>query len=174
MIMSAQQVSCTLCSSLKYKSSNNALQAAWYSKIFQVVVLSCVLMIQVINGITSSNVSFNALLQTNEPQEPFQVHSNGFSWIIIFIFYEALSPIPLAIFGFSDKLFCAALLTSLGQNQDPLPLHPPLHRHQHLHHLQQHLIMDSQVVRVLGGLQLRSHISSSEHLLKWSVHWEKV
>ena len=98
-------------------------------------------------------------------------------WIFLnhnIYFYEALSPIPLAIFGFSDKLFCAALLTSLGQNQDPLPLLPPLHRQQHLHHLQQHLLMDSQVVRVLGRLQLRPHISSSKHLLKWSVHREKV
>ena len=101
----------------------------------------------------------------------------AFKWIFLnhnIYFYEALSPIPLAIFGFSDKLFCAALPTSLGQNQDPLLLLPPLHRHQHLHHLQQHLLMDSQVVRVLGGLQLRPHISSSEHLLKWSVHREKV
>ena len=101
----------------------------------------------------------------------------AFKWVFLnhnIFFYEALSPIPLAIFGFPDKLFCAALLTSLGQNQDPRPLLSPLHRHQHLHHLQQHLLMDSQVVRVLGRLQLRPHISSSKHLLKWSVHREKV
>ena len=115
MIMSAQQVSCTLCSSLKYKSSNNALQAAWYSKIFQVVVLSCVLMIQVINGITSSNVSFNALLQTNEPQEPFQVHSNGFSWIIIFIFMKLCLPFHLQFLGSLTSCFVLPFLLHWGR-----------------------------------------------------------